>query len=390
MMEPAESPGLYRLPDGHAAPAARILAASDEDQSEDVARLPRAGLSSAPRQNGRTASPRAASRVSPISASCLSSSSERARRCDARSRQSAKPAIDNLDHRRRHVVLRCFARWLTPPTPPGHTRTLRPRPNRRTLPRDRSGCLDFRHAEQHRPRRNRRVARRSGARHHARRADRRAARSPPRSSLSARVSRRRPRACICASSRKRTSFPCSQQGRHRYFRIASPLVAQMIEAVGAVAAVHAPPRHRRPVRATPPMREARICYDHLAGRLAVELADRLIAPRLPGARRRRRRGHRRREKASSTSAASTSRPRPRVAARLLPPLPRLERAALSYRRRSRRGACRPCARSRLDQRGCATPARCRHAQRAGRRSPSRFERANAMRPRSPPEGYGIQ
>ena len=33
-----------------------------------------------------------------------------------------------------------------------------------------------------------------------------------------------------------------KQGRHRYFRIASPLVAQMMESIGVVAAIEAPPR----------------------------------------------------------------------------------------------------------------------------------------------------
>ena len=67
------------------------------------------------------------------------------------------------------------------------------------------------------------------------------------------------------------------QGRHRYFRLVSPLVAQMIEAVGAVAAVHSPPRYRATGPRDAQMREARICYDHLAGRLAVALADALVA-----------------------------------------------------------------------------------------------------------------
>ena len=60
-----------------------------------------------------------------------------------------------------------------------------------------------------------------------------------------------------------------KQGRHRYFRLASPLVAQMMESIGAVAAV----RRRRATadrsRADAAIREARMCYDHLAGRLAV-------------------------------------------------------------------------------------------------------------------------
>lgn len=67
-----------------------------------------------------------------------------------------------------------------------------------------------------------------------------------------------------------------KQGRHRYFRLASPLVAQMLESVLLVAA-DGPPRYRPRSRVDSEMREARTCYDHLAGRLAVALADALAA-----------------------------------------------------------------------------------------------------------------
>jgi DNA-binding transcriptional ArsR family regulator len=68
-----------------------------------------------------------------------------------------------------------------------------------------------------------------------------------------------------------------KQGRHRYFRLASPLVAQMIESMGIVAAVQVPPRHRPASAADAATRAARMCYDHLAGRLAVDIAGRLVA-----------------------------------------------------------------------------------------------------------------
>ena len=70
------------------------------------------------------------------------------------------------------------------------------------------------------------------------------------------------------------------QGRHRYFRIASPRVAKMMEAIGAVAAIDAPPRRRPITCRDAAMRQARLCYDHLAGRLAVEIADAMLARRL--------------------------------------------------------------------------------------------------------------
>lgn len=69
----------------------------------------------------------------------------------------------------------------------------------------------------------------------------------------------------------------ARQGRHRYYRLASPLVAQMLESIMAVAALQLPPRRRLPSRIDDEMRTARTCYDHLAGRLGVGLADALGA-----------------------------------------------------------------------------------------------------------------
>jgi len=69
-----------------------------------------------------------------------------------------------------------------------------------------------------------------------------------------------------------------RQGRHRYHRLASPLVAQMMESIMQVAAGGGPPRP--PLTVGPrdaALREARTCYDHLAGRLGVAIADALVA-----------------------------------------------------------------------------------------------------------------
>jgi DNA-binding transcriptional ArsR family regulator len=63
-----------------------------------------------------------------------------------------------------------------------------------------------------------------------------------------------------------------KQGRHRYFRLASPLVGQMLESVMAVAG---PEPRLTSWRGGEALRTARTCYDHLAGRLAVALADAL-------------------------------------------------------------------------------------------------------------------
>ena len=50
-----------------------------------------------------------------------------------------------------------------------------------------------------------------------------------------------------------------KQGRHRYYRLASPLVGQMLEAIMALAAV-GPPRHRPPSRIDAAMRTARTVH----------------------------------------------------------------------------------------------------------------------------------
>jgi DNA-binding transcriptional ArsR family regulator len=67
------------------------------------------------------------------------------------------------------------------------------------------------------------------------------------------------------------------QGRFRYHRIASPLVAQMLEGMIAVAAIELPPRYRPRSAQDDALRRARTCYNHLAGRLGVAIADALAA-----------------------------------------------------------------------------------------------------------------
>jgi DNA-binding transcriptional ArsR family regulator len=64
------------------------------------------------------------------------------------------------------------------------------------------------------------------------------------------------------------------QGRHRYHEIAGPEVAAVLEAMARIAPP-APVRSLRQDRANQAIAEARTCYDHLAGRLGVELADRI-------------------------------------------------------------------------------------------------------------------
>ena len=69
------------------------------------------------------------------------------------------------------------------------------------------------------------------------------------------------------------------EGRHRWYRLSGPDVGHAIEALGAIST--RPPRQdaRRPAKTTP-LREIRSCYDHLAGRIAVELARALETSRV--------------------------------------------------------------------------------------------------------------
>ncbi|HYB71414.1 MAG TPA: helix-turn-helix transcriptional regulator [Candidatus Bathyarchaeia archaeon] len=66
-----------------------------------------------------------------------------------------------------------------------------------------------------------------------------------------------------------------KQGRCHYYRLASAEVARAIEALMTVAA--APETRWWPARrVAPALRVARMCYDHLAGRLGVGLCDLLV------------------------------------------------------------------------------------------------------------------
>ncbi|MBM3532589.1 MAG: helix-turn-helix transcriptional regulator [Alphaproteobacteria bacterium] len=114
----------------------------------------------------------------------------------------------------------------------------------------------------------------------------------------------------------------SQQGRHRYHRLASPSVARMMESIMQVASETTT---RKPVVVGPrdqALRAARTCYDHLAGRLGVALADAMIEG-----------GHV--ELASDAGALTDS------GVALLTGLG-IDLQALSAAKRSQRLFCRPC------------------------------------------------
>ena len=64
------------------------------------------------------------------------------------------------------------------------------------------------------------------------------------------------------------------QGKHRYYRLANAEVARALEALLVVAGAE-----RTPFKPNTPsaLREARTCYDHMAGTLAVRIHDAMLA-----------------------------------------------------------------------------------------------------------------
>jgi len=64
------------------------------------------------------------------------------------------------------------------------------------------------------------------------------------------------------------------EGRHRYYRMSGPEVGHAIEALGVISTVTLPSGLPRSVT-TKDLYNLRSCYDHLAGRIAVDLALKL-------------------------------------------------------------------------------------------------------------------
>ena len=68
----------------------------------------------------------------------------------------------------------------------------------------------------------------------------------------------------------------NRKRRFAYYRIASPLVARMLESIKQVAAIETPPRHRPRSARDDAVCFARSCYDHLAGQCGVAITDALV------------------------------------------------------------------------------------------------------------------
>ncbi|MGJ4894513.1 ArsR/SmtB family transcription factor [Bradyrhizobium oligotrophicum] len=70
-----------------------------------------------------------------------------------------------------------------------------------------------------------------------------------------------------------------KQGRHRYYRLADPDVADVLEKLAGLAARAGHMRMRTGPK-EPELRRARICYDHLAGDLGVQMLDSMTRQKL--------------------------------------------------------------------------------------------------------------
>src|SRR5450631_3687071 len=70
-----------------------------------------------------------------------------------------------------------------------------------------------------------------------------------------------------------------KQGRHRYYRLTDPDIAAVLEGLEGIAARAGHMRVRTGPK-DPALRRARICYDHLAGDLGVQMLDSMKKQRL--------------------------------------------------------------------------------------------------------------
>src|SRR5689334_18694838 len=70
-----------------------------------------------------------------------------------------------------------------------------------------------------------------------------------------------------------------RRGRNRYYALSGPHVAEFLEALTRVCKFPEP-SDAEGAQQIAPLRFARTCYDHLAGKLAVEVAERFVATRL--------------------------------------------------------------------------------------------------------------
>ena len=157
-----------------------------------------------------------------------------------------------------------------------------------------------------------------------------------------------------------------KQGRRKYCRLASVDVAQMMESIMRIALTAAPAG--KPVRTGPrenALRMARTCYDHLAGRLGVAIANSLVAGGYaeiePDAGAMTEKGVEFLDRLGVTLRAASSQALPTYP---VSSLPRLERTASPSGGTRRSGIVHPLLRSRLGSSHGWNPRRRHHAERA--------------------------
>ncbi|KWV58978.1 ArsR family transcriptional regulator [Bradyrhizobium macuxiense] len=74
---------------------------------------------------------------------------------------------------------------------------------------------------------------------------------------------------------ERALLQVERRGPRRLYRLATPLVAQMLEGMMTVAAIDPHPSRPQP-RIDAEMRRARTCYDHMAGELGVAVTEAML------------------------------------------------------------------------------------------------------------------
>ena len=68
----------------------------------------------------------------------------------------------------------------------------------------------------------------------------------------------------------------TKEGRHRYYTIAKPEVADFVESMAALLPSNEKPL-KTPISKRPDFHIARSCYDHLAGKISVEIVESMLA-----------------------------------------------------------------------------------------------------------------
>ena len=119
-----------------------------------------------------------------------------------------------------------------------------------------------------------------------------------------------------------------KQGRHRYYRLSDPDVAAVLEGLEGLAARAGHMRVRTGPK-DPALRHARVCYDHLAGDLGVQMLDSMKTTKMAAAAQAGHRADPRGRTFPDRYLADLHRSTGASAPAVMPGLPRLERTSPS-------------------------------------------------------------